>query len=217
MPDLRFGVESAEPLRHASAPHLVFRLAVEQEQESDLRIETVLLHVQIRIEPHLRSYDDASRDRLFELFGAAEQWSRTVHAMLWTHVDVVVPRFSRRCVVDLPVPCSYDFNIAATQYFDGVNDGDIPLNLLFSGTIFHTNGQGGLRVAPIPWEKEASFRLPVRIWKEMMELYYPGSAWLRVGKDVFDRLREYKRRSGAPTWETALERLLDSAGSRVAP
>jgi len=217
VPELGFRVDGAEPLRHASAPHLLFRLAVEQEGAPELQIETVLLHVQIRIEPHLRRYDEAARERLFELFGDAEQWSRTVHAMLWTHVDVVVPRFTGRRVVDLPVPCSYDFNIAATRYFDGVDDGEIPLNLLFSGTIFHADGQGALRVAPIPWEKEATFRLPVRVWKDMMELYYPRSAWLRVGKEAFDRLREFKRRSGAPTWETALDRLLDSVESRTTP
>ena len=217
MPELRFRVEGAAPLRHAASPHLVFRLAVEQEDSPPLPIDTVLLHVQIRIEPHLRSYDGAARERLHDLFGEVEQWSRTLHAMVWTHADVAVPGFSDGRAVELPVPCSYDFNIAATRYFEGLDDGEIPLLLLFSGTVFHRDDEGALRVAPISWEKEASFRLPVCVWKEMMELYYPRSAWLRLGKDVFDRLRDYKQRSGTPSWEGALERLLDSAPSRVGP
>jgi hypothetical protein len=217
MPELRFRVQAVEPLRHAASPHLVFRLAVDQAAAPAVDIETVLLHAQIRIEPHLRTYDESSRERLYELFGAAEQWSRTLHGMLWTHADVAIPRFSERRLVDLPVPCSYDFNIAATRYFDGVRDGEVPLSLLFSGTIFHRDESGALRVAPISWEEAAAFRFPVQVWKDMMEHYYPRSAWLRVGKDVFDRLREYQRRSGTPSWEVALDRLLDAAQSRTSP
>lgn len=216
MPDLRFSVEGVEPLRHAASPHLAFRLAVEQAGEpADVR--NVLLHVQIRLEPQQRSYDAAARDRLFELFGTAEQWGRTLHSRLWTHAQVVVPGFRERTAVELPVPCSFDFNIAATGYFDALEDGEAPVSLHFSGTVFYADSAGALRMAPIPGDREASCRVPVRIWKEMMELYYPRSAWLRVGKGIFDRLREARRRLGVATAEIALERLLDAAEKRIAP
>jgi len=217
MPELRFQVEGAERLPHAVSPHLVFRLAIDQEDAPPAEIDTVLLHVQIRIEPQLRKYDAPARKRLFDLFGEPEQWSRTLHGMLWTHADVVVPRFTGRTSVNLHVPCTFDFNIAATRYFDGLDDGDVPLTLLFSGTIFHRDGTGALRVAPIAWEREAAFRLPIRAWKDMMESYFPQSAWLRINKEVFDRLQDFKRRSGTTSWENAFDRLLESAEARIAP
>ncbi len=127
----------------------------------------------------------------------------------------MVPPFSGSTVVDLPVPCSFDFNVAATKYFYALEDGEVPLCLLFSGTIFYTAEDGFLQVSQIPWEKEATFRLPVSVWKEMIELYYPNSTWLRLGRDAFDRLYHYKSEHGIPTWEQAVERLLDSNLEKV--
>jgi hypothetical protein len=145
------------------------------------------------------------------LFDVPERWGQTVRPMLWTHVSAVVPPFTSSDTLDLPVPCSYDFNVAATKYFSALEDGDLPLCFLFSGTIFHETEHAPLQVAQIPWEKEAYFRLPVSVWRELMEHYHPNSAWLCLRKDVFDLLRHYKSRQGLPTWEQALERLLASA------
>ena len=126
----------------------------------------------------------------------------------WTHASVAVGPFTDSILVDLPVPCTYDFNVAVTKYFYALEDGRVPVTLLFSGTMFHEGEDGALQVAQISWDKEAAFRLPVPVWKEMMERYYPNSAWLCLRKDVFDRLYQYKSRSGLPTWEQALESLL---------
>ena len=128
--------------------------------------------------------------------------------MLWTHASLVVTAFTGSDVVDLPVPCTFDFNIAATKYFAGLTDGEVPLNLLFSGTVFYTNDEGALQVAQISWDKEARYRLPVGVWNQMIDIYYPNSAWLSLRKDVFDRLYRYKVRRGIPTFEQALESLL---------
>ena len=111
--------------------------------------------------------------------------------------------------MDLRVPCSFDFNLAATKYFYGLSDGDIPLNFLFSGSCFYAGASGGLEVTPIPWSKESRFRLPVSVWRETMDHYYPNSAWLRIRQDVFDRLHQYKMQAGIATWEEALESLLE--------
>jgi hypothetical protein len=211
--DLEFEIEAVEPVRQAVSPHLVFRLALDQPAERPVRIQNILLHVQIRIDPHLRRYDASTKERLRDLFGQDEQWSRTVHSLLWTHVDTIVLPFSERTVVELAVPCSFDFNLAATRYFDGIEEGDVPLRFLFSGTIFHEGEGGALQVALIPWEREAFHRLPIQIWKRLMNQYYPRSAWLQLGKDVFDRLLQYKRRSGVPTWEGAFAQLLDASES----
>ena len=65
--------------------------------------------------------------------------------MLWTHTAAVVSPFTDSIVVDLPVPCTFDFSVAATKYFYALEDGEAPLSLLFSGTVFHDVEDAGLR------------------------------------------------------------------------
>jgi hypothetical protein len=220
MPDLSFAVEGAEAVPYAAAPLLVFKLRVGQAAApgvGPVTVHSVLLRCQVRIEPGRRRYAAGERDRLRDLFDTPDRWGQTLRPLLWTHTSAVVPRFTGGTVVDLPVPCTYDFNVAATKFFYALEDGEVPLALLFSGTVFYEAEDAPLQVAQVPWEKEAAFRLPVRVWKEMMELYYPNSAWLCLRKDVFDRLYQYKSRRGLPTWEQAVESLLPAAERQEAP
>jgi hypothetical protein len=144
-----------------------------------------------------------------DLFGDPERWSQTLRSMLWTHANLVVSGFAGQVtVVDLQIPCTFDFNIAATKYFEGLSDGDIPLHLMFSGTVFYADPNGQLQAAPISWEQETRYKLPVNTWREMMDTYYPNNAWLSLRRDVFDRLYLYKVQHGIPTWEQVLERML---------
>jgi hypothetical protein len=215
MPDLEFQVERAEPEPFSVTPLLLFKLLVRQSEPVATPIHSIALRCQIRIEPARRRYVAAEQDRLRDLFDTPGRWGQTLHSMLWTHVSSVIPPFTDRTLVDLPVPCTFDFNVAALKYFSALEDGEVPLKLFFSGTIFHENAEGGLQVAQIPREKEAAFRLPVRVWQDMMELYYPDCAWLCLRRDLFDRLHDYKRRNGLPTCEQALENLLSPAQDRV--
>ncbi len=218
MPDLNFEVERAEPLPHAATPQLVFKLRIVEAGDGATEISAVALRCQIRIEPTRRRYDPAEEERLLDLFGVPARWGQTLRSMLWIQTGVIVPAFAGRTVVDLPVPCTFDFNVAATKYFYALEDGEVPLTLLFSGSVFYVDPDGGgLQVSPIPWEKESVFRLPVRVWKEMMDHYYPNSAWLCLRQDVFDQLYLYKSRQGLPTWDQALQRLLDTSRERVEP
>lgn len=201
---------AAEAPPFAAAPLLIFKVRVVNADSSE-PIHTVALRCQIRIEPTRRTYKAGEKEQLLDLFGEPHRWNQTVRSMLWTHTSVVAPPFTGSIVVDLPVPCTYDFNVAATKYFYGLEDGLVPLTLLFSGTIFHEAEDGRLQVAQISWEKEAAFRLPVAVWKEMMDLYYPNSAWLCLRRDVFDRLYRYKVGRGFPTWEQTIEGLLPAA------
>jgi hypothetical protein len=210
MPDLHFEVAGAEVVPYAASPQLAFRLRVCNRQP-DQPIHSVLLRCQIRIDPTRRPYQPGEQEKLFELFGEPPRWGQTLRSLLWAHSNVTVPSFTDEVVIDLPVPCTFDFNVAVTRYFHALEDGDIPLSLLFSGTVFHEDHGGQLQVAQIPWEKEAVYRLPVRVWKEMMDHYYPNSAWLCLRRDVFDRLARYKVANGVTAWEQALERLLDAA------
>jgi uncharacterized protein DUF6084 len=209
MPDLNFQIEGVEAQQFAAAPTLIFKLRVNNATPHEA-IHTIALRCQIQLEVSRRKYNPEDQNRLRDLFGQPERWGETLRNMLWTHASVVAPAFENDTLVDLPVPCTFDFNLAATKYFHGVTDGEIPLNFLFSGTIFYAGQEGGLQVAPIPWSKEARYRLQVKTWQEMMEIYYPNSAWLCLRKDIFERLYAFKVDNAIPTWEQALERLLAS-------
>ena len=143
-------------------------------------IHTVALRAQIQIEATRRKYDANEQERLLDLFGEPDRWGQTLRSMLWTHASVVVPRFAGSVLADIPVPCTFDFNVAATKYFHGVTSGDLPLCFQFSGTVFYQGEDETLQVAPISWDKEAKYRLAGKVWKDLMDTYYPNSAWLAV-------------------------------------
>lgn len=210
MPDLRFEVTGAETPPYAALPTIVFKLLVANAREEE-RIASVMLRCQIRIAATRRHYSPGAKARLVEVFGEPERWRETVRAFVWANTSVVVPAFSGSATVDLPIHCTYDFEAANTKYFDALDDGDIPLIFLFSGSVFYESEAGSLQVAQISWEREADYCLPVALWRDMMAHYYPNAAWLKLRKDVFDRLRVYQAAHGLPTWEETLIRLLDAS------
>lgn len=205
MPDLQFQVEAAFATPNAAIPQLTFRVRIVN-AESDV-VHSAALRAQVQIEPVRRRYTPAEQQRLKELFGEPERWSKSLHSLLWTNANLNVAGFSSDTVIDVPVPCTFDFNVAVTKYIYGLEEGELPVSFLFSGTIFHAGGLG-LQIAQVPWDREASYKLPVRVWKDMMDLHYPNTTWLCLQRDVFDRLAEYKARNNIPTWEQALERAL---------
>ncbi len=208
MPNLTFAIEKAEALPFAATPTIAFQLDVTNAPAAET-IQSVALRCQILIEAARRRYNPVERDSLRDLFGETERWSQTLRSLLWCQTGITVPEFSGGIVVQLPVPCTFDFNVAAAKYFHAAaGDDDVPLCFQFSGTVFYPAADGTLQIAQIGWDKEARFRLPARVWREMMDHYYPNSAWLRLRRDVFDRLYEYKRRQGLATWEQAIENLL---------
>ena len=214
MPDLQLSVEGAQVVQFAAAPLLGFKVRIVN-NSSDEVIHTVALRVQILIEASRRKYDAAEQSRLLDLFGEPDRWGQTLRSMLWTHASVVVPGFTGSVLADVPVPCTFDFNIAATKYFYGVTSGDLPLCFQFYGTVFYKNVDETLQVAPISWDKESKYRLPVKVWKDLMEMYYPNSAWLSLRRDAFEKLQQFKMREGIPTWEEALDRALSALPEAV--
>lgn len=195
-------------MRFAAAPTVAFSLIV----ESDKPVRSLSLNAQIRIVPGRRGYDEDDQANLIELFGTPERWGETLRSFLWNNTTLVIPPFESTTRVELPVSCTYDLEVAAAKYFNALGNGDVPLEFLFSGTVFYLAGEGSLRTAQIPWECEAQYRLPVHIWKLAMENHFPGSAWVRLRKDVFERLVAYKAGRALPTWEATVEDLLDRPG-----
>jgi Family of unknown function (DUF6084) len=208
-PDLSFSVKRVEPLRRAAAPTLLF--AIEVSQTSGPPVRSIALNVQVRIAATRRSYDGETRGRLAEVFGAGDAWGRNLHSLPWTTTSLNLPGFEDQTIADLHIPCTYDFEVAASKYLHGLRDGEVPLELLFSGSVFYGAAGGGLRVALLPWEKEAEFRMPVSVWRELMDHYFPREAWLRLGAESFDRLHDFRSRRALPSWDRTIEALLDEA------
>ena len=207
MPELQFQIEGAEAVPHAAAPLLALKLRITN-APADQPIHTLSLRCQVQIEPTRRRYATEEQEKLRDLFGEPERWGRTVRSLLWMNTSIAVPGFTGSTIVDLQLPCTFDFNVAATKYFHALDGGDIPLCVLFSGTIFYQGEDGALQVTQIPWDREVNYRFPAGVWKQMMDTHYPNSAWLCVQRDAFDRLYRYKVRHGIPTWEQLLDKLV---------
>jgi hypothetical protein len=216
MPELQFQIEGAEAVEHAAAPLLALKLRITNlplEQE----IHTLALRCQVQIEPTRRRYASPEQAKLRDVFGEPERWGRTVRTLLWMNTSVAVPGFRGSTIVDLELPCTFDFNIATTKYLHALEAGDIPLCVLFSGTAFYQSDESTLQVAQIPWDREANFRFPAAVWQQMMDEHYPNSAWLCLQRDAFDRLYDYKVSRGIPTWEQVMDKLVPSKESDEVP
>ena len=215
MPDLNFEILDAQVERYSVLPLINFRLRIINDSAEE-GIENISLKTQIMLSVTQRRYNAEEKAKLHELFGDPERWGKTLRTFLWTNVTSVIPRFTGSTIVQLPVPCIYDFEVVSTKYFNALEDGDIPLNFLFSGTIFYKGEEGNLQIGQISWSKEASYRMTVTLWKSVIDTYFPKSAWIRIQKDVFDSLYQYKMAQGLLTWEDTLTRLL-KASSETSP
>lgn len=214
MPDLSFEIISAEVVTYSVLPLLNFKMRIVNADEEE-QIQNINLKSQIMLTVTQRRYNANEKAKLKELFGEPERWSKTLRTFLWTHVITVVPRFYGSTIVELPVPCIYDFEVVSSKYFDALEEGEIPLNFLFSGTIFYKDENDNLQIGQISWSKEANYRLPVALWKEAIEAHFPNSAWIRLQKDVFDQLYQYRIAQGLVTWEDVLTRLLRASSEEV--
>lgn len=212
MTELQFTVRDITPEPYAASPLLSIRLGIEE--TTGEVVHAVALRVQIRIEPQRRPYSEDEEDGLLDLFGARARWSETLRPFLWTHCVSLVQGFTTSTEVDLPVPCTYDFDVAASKYLHALADGEVPLVLLFSGTVF-TRGETGFTVQQVPWHSEASYRMPVGVWRQVMDQHFPNSAWIRLGREQFDALQQYKTRHAMLGWDDTVEQLLDRAAAVV--
>jgi hypothetical protein len=211
MAELTFGCLGASAPRYTATPTLAFNLAITE--STGVRVHAIALRCQIRIEPHRRRYTAEEARRLHDLFGDPSRWADTVKPIQLATVSTMVPAFTALTEVDLQVPCSYDLEVASARYLYGLDDGTVPLLLLFSGTVF-LESETGFTVELVPWSSEASFRLPVSVWRDVVDIHFPGSAWLRCSRETMDALAEFKAARALPTWDATLAALLAIAGKR---
>jgi hypothetical protein len=206
MPDPEFAVVGARPVRYAAAPMLAIDLRVSE--PSGRQVYMIALTIQLMIEPARRAYDDATRARLLELFGAPERWAVTTRSLVWSQLDVLVPAFTGSTTVSVPIACHYDLELAAAKYLHSLPDGEAPLALHFNGTIYYPADDGGLQMVLVPWSKSTDFRMPVSVWHDTIEHYYPNTGWLALRSQTLEALQREKLRRGLPTLDACVEQLL---------
>lgn len=207
LPDLSFRIEGAEAMAYAALPIIALKLRITNQPEEQA-VHTIVLRCQVQIDPVKRRYSTQEQTRLRDLYGEPSRWAQTVKPLHWMNTTVTVPSFTNSTMVNVELACSFDFNVAATKYFHALEAGEVPLTVMFCGTTFYAETDGRLQATQIPWDREASYRLPVAVWKEMMDAHYPNAAWLCLQRDMIEKLLDYKVRNGIPTFERALEELL---------
>jgi hypothetical protein len=214
MPELNFKITGIEAATRGLVPLIQFKLQVHTANSHEC-IQGLLLNAQIQIQSPQRVYSPSEKERLVDLFGEPERWGQTLRNRLWTHANCTLGAFTGAAETVITVPCTFDLNIAGTKYFYALEDGDVPLLFLFSGSIFYVSPEGKLQVERISWNKECTYRMPVKCWKDLMEEHYPNCAWLYLKRDVFDRLYKYRIQNGMATWEQTLESLLNDSEQAV--
>jgi hypothetical protein len=208
--ELVFDCVGARADRYSVVPSMTMTLRISE--TSGQKVEAIALRCQIRIEPARRRYSAAEAQRLNDLFGETERWAETLRPVQFINVSIMVPGFTGSTDLDLPIPLTYDMEIGATRYFAGLSDGEVPLLLLFSGTIFGT-ADGKLSVQLVPWSKEASYRLPVAVWREAIDAHFPNSSWIRLSTHALDELQRFKAGRALPSWEATIMALLAGAAA----
>jgi hypothetical protein len=205
MADLAFSCKQAHAMRYAATPTLSFTLGITE--STGARVHAIALRCQIRIEPYRRRYSAEEARRLNDLFGDTSRWAETVKPIQLATVATMVPAFTSKTEAELQVPCTYDLEVASARYLQALDDGTIPLLLLFSGTVFLAHGES-LSVELIPWSSEAAYPMPARVWQDVVDEHFPGSAWLRCTRETLDALSEFKAEHALPTWDATLSALL---------
>jgi hypothetical protein len=207
-----FTVLDVAAVRHAATPTLRFDMHVSD--PAGREVYAIALSVQIQIDPASREYDDETRARLVELFGAPERWGSTTHAFEWARIDVLVPSFTGATSFALPVPCTYDLEVAAAKFFHSLPGGMVPLTFHYSGMVLYRDedpARGGVHVSPVPWSCSTRWRMPVATWKGAMAAHYPGGGWVRLGTDTLDALAARKAAGGHHSYDALVADLLEGA------
>ena len=205
-PGLQLTVTGVEAIPHAAAPTLAFTLEVSD--RSGREVFMAGLSVQIQIEPAKRTYGDAERAKLTELFGDPHRWATTAQRMHWTSESVLLPSFTGSTTARIEVLCNYDVELAGAKYFHSVTEGEIPLAFHFNGSVYYSGDEGRLQIVQVPWDTTADFKMPASTWRDMIDSYYPFRGWVPVHRDTLDALQRLKARLGAPTFDAAISELL---------
>ncbi|MEU7766159.1 DUF6084 family protein [Nocardia sp. NPDC049190] len=200
-----FAVLGMKPEPYAVAPILSARVGIAALVEEP--VHAIALRAQVRIEPFRRGYSEEESAGLVDLFGPRERWRDTQRSFLWMHCATMVPGFTGGAEVDLPMPCTYDFEVTGSKYLHALREGTVPLLFLFSGTVF-IKGSTGFAIQQIPWDRDDRFDMPVSVWHDLMAAHFPNTGWLRLHRDTLGALATYKAGHGLLGFDETVHKLL---------
>lgn len=120
MTELSFHVEDVFPEPFAVAPNLTAR--VEVTESSGAAVHALAVRCQVRIDPQRRRYTDGEAEGLLDLFGPRERWTATLKPFQWMQTSTVAQGFTGSSVVELPLPCTYDFEVTASKYLHALDE-----------------------------------------------------------------------------------------------
>jgi hypothetical protein len=213
---LSFTVADVAPEPYAVTPVLTARIQVAAPE--DPPVHAIALRCQVRIDPLRRSYSDDEAAGFTDLFGPRERWASTQRTFLWQHCTAMVPGFTGTTEVALGLECTYDFEVAAAKYLHALRDGVLPLQFLFSGTVFRSGfqagfqaGQRGFSVQQVPWDCEDRYDMPVSVWRDLIQQHYPNCGWVRLSHQTVATLVAYKSERGLLSLDDAVTELLAQA------
>ena len=132
MPELSIKITGVESSMRSMTPLLHFKVRIDNSPR-DENIQAVVLNAQIQIQSPQREYSAAEKENLFELFGPPESWGETLRNRLWAHTNAMIGPFRGSTEVLLPVPCTFDLNIASAK----------PMTISAKGNIMTYHGAGG--------------------------------------------------------------------------
>jgi hypothetical protein len=210
MTDVTFAVVEVAPEPYAVTPILNARLGIAA--VGDDPIHAIALRCQVRIEPMRRGYSDDEGEGLLDLFGPRERWATTMHNFQWMQTTAMVQGFTGATQVNLPLECTYDFEVTASKYLHALRGGAVPLIFLFSGTVF-SKGSRGFAVQQVPWDREDRFEMPVSVWRDLIAQHYPNTGWLRVNRETIDALAAYRSARGLLSLDEAVTSLLATSST----
>jgi hypothetical protein len=208
-PEVTFEVLGAAHEPFAAQPTLRFELSVFEPTERP--IYAISVTAQINFDPARRDYDAQTKQDLYEIFGAAERWPSTTRSFLWCHASAMVHSFTGATTFGLEVPCTADLEMVASRYISALPDGDVPLTMHFTGRVMYQGPQRQVQVLHIPWSTSAQYRMPVSIWKDMMNHHHGKSGFLVLHDDTLAELKRYKRIRGLHSFDGVVLDLLERA------
>ena len=143
-------------------------------------------------------------------------WGTTLRTLLWTRTTLVVPPFTRRHARRPAVPCTYDLEVVGVALLRRARGrrgaARVPVQ---RQRLLRGRGRAAADGADRRGSARPRTGCRCAVWRETMERYFRGTAWVRLRKDA---LRPARRVQGARTrcrrWEDALDALLAEEASR---
>ncbi|MDX6691275.1 MAG: hypothetical protein QOG15_2732 [Solirubrobacteraceae bacterium] len=208
-PEMTFEILGATHEPFAAQPTLRFELGASE--PSGREIYAVTLTAQINFDPARRDYDAATKEDLYELFGAPERWPSTTRSFLWTHATSLVHTFTGAITFGMEVPCTADLEMVASRYIAALPDGEVPLSFHFTGRILYAAPDQRVQVVHLPWSTKAEYRMPVSVWRNMIKHHHGESGFVNLHNDTLDALKNYKRTRGLHTIDACVLDLIERA------